>query len=222
MAAKSNFLALVKKKQGFLLQIYGTLIFELLVTFFIVYSFRNHPRFAKPSKLYLILYFVLAIILILILSFVPMPPIVKFLIFTLLAIVIGAMLYSTTFLIPRELITQALTGAISIFIAMSVVGIILASLGFDLGWLGMILLGALIGLIVASLILLLFDKNKSSLAHKTVLIIGLILFGVYVIYETNIILQENYDQDFISASVSLYLDFINIFSRILALEQMES
>jgi len=218
MAVKSDFLGLLQKKQGFLLQVYGTLIVELLVTFFVVYSFRNHPSFAKATKHSLFLYFILSIILILILVLVPMPPIVKFLVFTLFAIVIGAMLYNSTFFIRKELITQALTGTISIFIAMSIVGIILASLGIDLGWMGMFLLGALIGLIVASLIVLLLDKNKSSLLHKTILIIGLVLFGVYVIYETNIILQKNYDKDFINAAVDLYLDFVNIFVRMLALE----
>ena len=128
------------------------------------------------------------------------------------------MLYNATFLIPKEFITQALSGTIGVFVAMSIVGIVLASMGIDLGWMGLILLGALIGLIVASLIVMFLDKNKSSLLHKTILIIGLILFSIYVIYETNIMLQKDYNQDFINAAVDLYLDFINIFVRILALE----
>jgi len=218
MPIKSNFIDLLQKKQGFLLQVYGTLIVELLVTFFVVYSFRNHPMLAKVTKHSFLLYFIITIVLILILVLIPMPPIIKFLVFTLFAIVIGGMLYNATFLIPKEFITQALSGTIGVFVVMSFVGIILASLGIDLGWMGLILLGALIGLIVASLIVIFLDKNKSSLLHKTILIIGLILFGIYVIYETNIMLQKNYNQDFINAAVDLYLDFINIFVRILALE----
>jgi FtsH-binding integral membrane protein len=218
MAIKPNFVDLLYKKQGFLLQVYGTLIVELLVTFFVVYSFRNHPSLAKVTKQSFLLYFVITIVLILILALVPMPPIIKFLVFTLFAIVIGGMLYNATFLIPKEFITQALSGTIGVFVAMSIVGIVLASMGIDLGWMGLILLGALVGLIVASLIVMFLDKNKSSLLHKTILIIGLILFGIYVIYETNIMLQKDYNQDFINAAVDLYLDFINIFVRILALE----
>jgi FtsH-binding integral membrane protein len=42
------------------------------------------------------------------------------------------------------------------------------------------------------------------------------LFSVYIVYDTNIILQRDYGGDFISASLAYYLDIINIFSNLLS------
>jgi FtsH-binding integral membrane protein len=44
----------------------------------------------------------------------------------------------------------------------------------------------------------------------------LLLFSVYVVYDTNSILQRNYNGDFITASLDYYLDILNIFSNLLS------
>jgi len=215
-----NFINLLKKKQTFLLEVYGTLIVQLLVTFFVLYTLKDHPSntLAKVSKQSLIIYFILSFGLILILALVPMPPIVKFLVFTLFAIVLGGLLYNGTIYVSKDLINQVLIGTIGIFIAMSILGVSLAAIGIDLGFLGIILLAALLGLIVASLVVLIVDKNKSDTIHKVILIIVLILFSMYIMYDTNIMLNKNYNEDFISAAIDLYLDIVNIFSSLVGLE----
>ena len=45
---------------------------------------------------------------------------------------------------------------------------------------------------------------------------GLVLFSVYIIYDTNRILQKDYFGDFVTASLDYYLDIINIFIRLLS------
>ena len=35
--------------------------------------------------------------------------------------------------------------------------------------------------------------------------------SLFIIYDTNIILQRNYEGDFITASIDYYLDILNIF-----------
>jgi FtsH-binding integral membrane protein len=54
-------------------------------------------------------------------------------------------------------------------------------------------------------------------AQKILAFISLIVFSIYVIYDTNRILQRNYYGDFITASMDYYLDILNIVLDILTL-----
>lgn len=213
-----NFGKLLKEKEGFLLSTYSLLIVQLSITFFMVYAFRNNKIFNKVTKQSFIVYFLLTFGLILILSFVPMPIWLKLIIFTVFAIVTGGMLHNASIAVSVNIINNALYGAISIFVAMTVFAFILAAMGIDLSWMMIILLAALIGLIIASL-LVMFLASKDSKLQKAVLIFGLILFSIFVIVYTNTILQPDYNENFVNAAISFYLDFVNIFSSILALEQ---
>ena len=47
------------------------------------------------------------------------------------------------------------------------------------------------------------------------------LFSVYIIYTTNSILQEDYNGDFITASLDYYLEIFNIFVSLLGLSEGE-
>ena len=47
------------------------------------------------------------------------------------------------------------------------------------------------------------------------------LFSVYIVYDTNSILQRDYSGDFITASLDYYLDVINIFSDLLSLSNFD-
>ncbi len=58
---------------------------------------------------------------------------------------------------------------------------------------------------------------QSSLIYKVQLYGGLLLFSVFILYDTQLIIakKKNGDNDFIWHSVDLFLDFINIFRRLL-------
>jgi len=206
-------------KLSFLLAMYATLIVQLFITFAIVYWFRDHPKLSAATKQSFWIYLLLSLGLILILAFVPMPPWLQLVIFTAFAVVTGAMLHKASAVLPKETIDSALKGAISIFVTMSIVGVVLLSLGFDLSWMGWILFAGLLGLLIASIVVILIPKeNKSPLVHKVLTIVGLALFSAYVMYHTNIVLQRNYSANFVQAALDFYLDFINIFVRMLVLE----
>lgn len=214
-----SFTKLLKQKQGFLLSVYGTLIVELMITFFIVYGFRNHPALSNATKQSLLTYVVVSLALIFILSMVRMPVWLKLIVFTLFSIVTGALLHNATVFLPAATINQALIGAICIFLALSIVGIVLAALGYDLSWMVWMLLAGLVGLLVAHLILIFLDKNKTTTKiHRILIYFGLVLFSMYIMYETNIMLGKDYSNDFVSAAIDLYLDFVNVFTRLLALD----
>jgi FtsH-binding integral membrane protein len=214
-----SFIKLLQEKKGFLAAVYATLIVQLVLTFIIIYKFRDHPTLSKATKQSFILYLVLSIGIILLINFVKMPIWVKFILLTAFSVVTGAMLHNASVKLPESYITQALTGTIGVFIGLSILAFMLAAVGIDLGFLAIYILAALIGLLVAQLILRFQDKTeKTSKIRKMLLIIGLIIFSIYIMFCTNIMLQKNYGSDFISASLDLYLGFINTFTSILALE----
>lgn len=97
---------------------------------------------------------------------------------------------------------------------MTLLGFGLAMLGINLGFFSYILLCALIGLLVAFVAMLFVPVPKQ--VYKAVLVIGITLFSVYVAYDTNVILQKEYTGDFIAASISMYLDILNIFTEMIA------
>jgi FtsH-binding integral membrane protein len=51
--------------------------------------------------------------------------------------------------------------------------------------------------------------------YKLLSIVSILLFSMFIIYDTNVILQRNYVGDFITASLDYYLDIINIFINLL-------
>lgn len=213
----NNFSQLLKAKSAFLIAVYLTLIAELFVTFAIVYWFRDHPNLSKATKQSIIVYTILLFGLILVLALVPMPTWLQCIIFTVFAAVMGAWLHQVSAKVPIEIIDAALKGAIGVFLGMTVVGFVLAYMGFDLGWLGLILLSALIGLVISSLVVTFF-MEKSTQVRKILLSIGLVLFSIYVTYSTNIILQKDYNENFVQAAIDFYLSFVNIFTSLLGLD----
>lgn len=213
-----NFKKLLKTKQTFIITIYSTLIIQLLITFIVLYLLKKHIILSSSLiKKYFLLYIILFIGIVIILIFIPMYSWLKLIIFTLLSIIIGIILYNISSFMPKTIIEQALIGTIVIFIGISIITFILSILNINLDLVGLVLLGAFIGFIISSIILF---KNKSNfnLKHKVIFIIFLIIFGIYIIYQTNIILQKDYNEDFINASIGLYLNFINIFVKLLTSE----
>nr|AFK47143.1 unknown [Lotus japonicus] len=81
--------------------------------------------------------------------------------------------------------------------------------GHDFSFLGPFLFGALLVLIVFALIQILFPLGK--LGHMIYGCLAAIIFCGYIVYDTdNLIKRFSYD-DYIWASVCLYLDIINLF-----------
>lgn len=215
---KSDFGKLLKSKKNFIASVYITLIVQMMITFFIVYEFRNHPKLSNATKQSFWLYLLLTLGLILILSLLKMPIWMKLVLFSLFSIVNGAMLHHASRFIPAEVITQALIGTTMVFALMTVFAFVLAALGVDLSFLGLFLLGALIGLLVASIVVLFIRNVRNSKLYKGLLVFGLVLFSIYVVFFTNVMLQKDYNDDFVGAAIDLYLSFINIFVRLLSFD----
>ena len=143
-----------------------------------------------------------------------MPLWLKFIIFSLFSAVLGVILSSVKHNFDPNTIKGAFVGTISIFVSMFAFGLALIMSGIQLGYkFGLGLFFALLLLILISIVQI-FIYNSSFL-KKLIILISLILFSLYIVYDTNSILQRNYSGDFISASLDYYLDIINIFSALL-------
>jgi FtsH-binding integral membrane protein len=208
-------LSLLKSKLPFLMEVYTTLIIELFITFGVLYYLRknrNSPIATQSFWLYLGITFVL----ILVLAFIPMPVWLKLVLFTMFSLVFGALLFKGSGgRVPEELINKALIGCIAIFVGMSIFAFILASFGVDLSFMVGYLFAALIGLLVAWVILAFVKEPK--FIRKLLFTFALVLFSIYVMFSTNVMLQKNYADDFVSAAIDLFLSFVNIFTSLLGL-----
>ena len=88
------------------------------------------------------------------------------------------------------------------FSVMFVLGFISVQMGIDLRVFGFILTLLLLGLIA----LLVF----SGIEKKHLSRYGVLLFALFIVYDTNNILQRNYNGDFLNASTDYFMDIVNL------------
>lgn len=202
-----NLIKLMYEKKEFLILVFANLIAQLGITYYVMertnkIDIRIWPLFFAQ----LIIIFVMALI--------PMPHFVKFLLFCVFSYTFGLMLSVFKRRYNSDTINVAIQGVLSIFALMLASGVALLAGGINFGYkFGAILFWSLLALIVARLILVLGSNMNQS--HKILSFIGIILFALYVLYDTNKILQRNYYGDFITASMDYYLDIINLFTSFL-------
>ena len=144
-----------------------------------------------------------------------LPIIYKLILFIIFSIGFGITL-SPVNKVNKEVLTASVIGTISIFITFFIMGLIITSYGYNISWLGGILLISLFILIITGLISMIC--GVSTLSHKVYLYFGLLVFSLYVLFDTNQILSDStYKKDFISASMGYYLDVINIFIKLVSI-----
>jgi len=116
-----------------------------------------------------------------------------------------------------ETIQFAFYSTIAIFVSLFIFGLFVVYLGYDLGWLGLVLFMALFILIITQLVFMLIGNYE--IYQKAFAIISLVIFILYIIYDTNKILlkYDNTTQFCIMGALDYYLDVINIFIDMLRL-----
>lgn len=200
------------EKRAFLARVFLTLFVQLCITYYVM------NRKTNPDANIIVL-FIALIAIVFILSAVPLPESVKLLLFTIFSYLFG-LVFSKFKEDPdynSESINVAIMGAASVFLSMMVVGIVLLAGGIRLGYkFGLLLFFSLLALIIARLVFYVTAVSgsgpKMSDIRKAFSAVGIVIFALYVLYTTNRILQKNYMDNYISASLSYYLDFINLFS----------
>lgn len=216
----SQVFKLIVEKRVFFALILANLLIQLYITYYVSENVKvdeEEKEGKKGAKKYDMKYigaFVVTIIIILILALVPMPAWLKFIFFSLFSGAFGIILAYRKFGLDSGVVRSALVGTASIFVTMFVFGVALIMSGIKLGFMtALVLLFALLALIIISIVQ--YFIAQSSLLKKIIVISSLILFSLFIVYDTNTILQRNYAGDFITASLNYYLDLINIFTALL-------
>jgi hypothetical protein len=198
---------LMYEKKEFLILVFANLIAQLGITYYVMERTTNIKISSTPL-------FIAQLIILFVMILVPMPEFIKFLLFCLFSYTWGLALSKLKKEYNSDMINVAIQGALTVFAVFVVAGITLIAGGINLGYkFGAILFWSLLALIVANLIFILGASMNQ--AHKILSFIGIILFAMYVMYDTNIILQRNYYGDFVTASMDYYLDILNLFTSFL-------
>ena len=202
------------EKRTFLTYVFINLIIQLCITYYVM-NRKTNP------EINIILLFIAQIAIVVILSLAKLPESAKLLLFTLFSYLFGIFFFQLRekYDYNKEAINVAITGAASVFISMMIVGIVLIAGGIRLGYkFGILLFFSLVALIIARLVFYVTaNKNERTISmsdtHKVFASVGIFIFAGYVLYNTNRILQKNYKEQYITASLDYYLDFINLFAN---------
>jgi FtsH-binding integral membrane protein len=213
---------LISEKRVFFALILATLVSQLSITYYVSENVKiedeedkDKDKETKKFNSKLIGAYVAIFVIILILAFITMPPWLKFILFSLFSTAFGVILGYRKSGVDPGIVKSALVGTASIFVTMFTFGVALIASGIKLGFkFGLGLLIALFFLVIVSIVQ--FFIAESSLLKKILVIGSLMVFSLYIMYDTNNILQRNYSGDFITASLDYYLDIINIFSGLLS------
>jgi hypothetical protein len=215
-AISKDLTKLLFEKRDLLVKTFANLIVQLGITYYAMEKYSSKKEKDKKDKNLIILIIIYSFAFIIVLGFIPMPTWLKLILFCIFSYGGGYILSSLKVVAGEEIINTALLGTISIFGIMFSLGLFMLLSGIKLGFrTGIALFYSLFFLIIARLVN--YFTAKSSTFSKGLTIFGLLLFSIYIIYDTNIILQKNYYGDFITASIDYYLDIINIFTKLVSL-----
>lgn len=191
-------------------KVFLTLIFQLVVTFCVVLVLSKNPLLMRKifNWVALLILFLLSLCLVVAIGSSKVSLSIKFLLFTLFSILFGLML-SPIGLVNRNVLLAAAGGAVLIFVVMFLGGAILTSMKIDLSILGAILFACLVGLLVAALVSALFGVYRQ---HIGWVYFGLVVYALFVVFDTQIILQKRVD--YVQGALQYYLDVIGIFIRL--------
>ena len=211
-----SFNKLLKKKQQLLKCVFSSLIFQLGLTAFIVFYLQENSKILntlKSNYLYSIALFLIGLFIIFILSSDKLSFNTKFMFFMFFGIIQGILLGSFKQYFPEDVVKSALISTITIFIMFLCIGFTIVYFNYDITWMGIYLLLALLALLVYRISLIFIPVEYNF--KKIMFVISILLFSIFIIYDTNVLLLKGKNKDCISFAMDYYLDILNIFSSFL-------
>ena len=191
----------LQKKIPFMAGVFGHLIFQIFVAYRAAEATSNNAYMKDIARSNALLIGVIGLVILLLLTLLRLPIPVKVLLFTMLAYIAGMTLHN----VPN--LQEALLETVGIFIAMLVAGIFTVKMGYRLDLLGQILFFSLLTILIARVINTYVRRRSETLVPSKIISI---LLALFVVYDTNKILQRNYGGNFVNASLDYFLDIINL------------
>jgi FtsH-binding integral membrane protein len=212
----SNFSKLLSNKKGFIISVYILLAVQLAIMASVISLLRKNPETYIKIQKYFWLWFVITIGIILILGLSNISTHSKLALFTVFSILIGFNCIAASSKVSIDAIKAGFLSASSVFIGMTLVAFLITYMGINLSFMGFALIMALLGLII-SMIITLFT-GVSSNVYRAIVIVSIVLFSIFVAFDTNTMIQPEYRLDVVNASMNLFLDIINLFTSFVGLE----
>ena len=185
--------------------VFGHLIFQTFVAYRAAEATSGNAYMKDIARSNALLIGIVGLALVLLLSLVRLPIPIKVAIFSILAYISGMALHN----VPN--LQEALLEVVGIFISMLVAGIFTVQMGYKLDILGQILFFSLLTILIARVINIYVRRTRveerNSLIPSRIVTI---LFALFVVYDTNKILQRNYSGNFVNASLDYFLDIFNL------------
>ena len=212
----ANLFSLIREKKYFLMKIFLTLIIQILITIY-VFMKANGQKLLNTNMKYfglIILLFVIVIMIVFVSN-----PFIKFILFTIFSICVGLFLSVLKEYYSPDVIKTALYSTLSIFGTMILLTLFFVIFNIEIDpRLGYILLFTLLLVIVIRIVFLFIPP--SSTINKWLCVFVIMLFAIYIVYDTyNILVRDYYGNDFITPALDYYLDIINIFVNMLGASQ---
>jgi len=213
------FIKTLDQKKFFLAQVYATLIFEIFIAYIVLmYAENRDINLTRVQYIGLIIFLFVIIISIVFIK----SPLIKFILFTIFAGGIG-LLFSTRIDIKNgenssenEIVKKAFITTCSIFVYLTIFGFFAVFMGARISPIVSITLFFLLLLLII-VIFILSIAGKYMMYRKIIAGFIILLFSIFIVYDTISILDRDYSGDFITAAIDYFLDFINIFSSLLGL-----
>lgn len=213
------FIKTLDQKKFFLAQVYATLIFEIFIAYVVLmYAENRDINLTRVQYIGLIIFLFVIIISIVFIK----SPLIKFILFTIFSGGIG-LLFSTRIDIKNgengsenDIVKKAFITTCSIFVYLTIFGFFAAFMGARISPIVSITLFCLLLLLII-VIFILSIAGKYMMYRKIIAGFIILLFSVFIVYDTISILDRNYSGDFVTAAIDYFLDFINIFSSLLGL-----
>ena len=226
MTKLNNFVKLMRNKKALLNFIFFTLLTQIAITIGFIKVFNVTEITNEILALYkssfsfgvlIFILFAISLLLLYVMINSSLSYSQKYMVFILFSLIEAFFLHIILSNYSDETTQFAFYSTIAIFVSLFIFGLFVVYLGYDLGWLGLILFISLFTLIIAQLVVMLIGNYE--MYQKAFAIISLVIFILYIIYDTNKILlkYDNTTQFCITGALDYYLDVINIFIDMLRL-----
>ena len=226
MTKLNNFVKLMRNKKALLNCIFFTLLTQIAITMGFIKLFNATKITEQILNLYkssfsfgvlIFLLFIISMFLIYVMIASSLSYSQKYIVFILFSLIEAFFLHIILSNYSDETIQFAFYSTIAIFVSLFIFGLFVVYLGYDLGWLGLVLFMALFILIITQLVFMFIGNYETY--KKVFSVISLSIFVLYIIYDTNKILlkYDNTTQFCITGALDYYLDVINIFIDMLRL-----
>ena len=213
---------LLVEKSSLIKCIFITLITQTIITALVFIIFYNNKDISsvflkKYNVFYAILYFVFSLLLIKNMLSSKLSFNLRMLLFILFSAFNGYFMGIVLHYVSKDVIVSALLSTLAIFTFFLVMGFFIVYMNIDIGWLGIYLFFGLLSLIIFKIVVSLIppnDKHETRNKTRIFVIASMMIFALYILYDTNNILLKyrNSDVDCIRGALEYYLDILNLYN----------